>query len=78
VIPLVLPFLARWFSRWPRASLLVVGVLGALCSLSLEFGWVSNTLPLAYFPIFLLGVHAAVTAKAHLPLRWAVAAATVG
>ncbi|HEY8788368.1 MAG TPA: acyltransferase [Actinopolymorphaceae bacterium] len=77
-IPLLLPSLARWFSRWPRASLVAVGILGAIGSLSLEFGWVNNTLPLAYFPIFLLGVHAAVTAKAHLPLQWAVAAAAIG
>jgi peptidoglycan/LPS O-acetylase OafA/YrhL len=77
-IPLLLPTLARWFSRWPRASLVTLGILGAIGALSLEFGWVTNTLPLAYFPIFLLGVHAAVTAKAHLPLRWAVAAAAAG
>jgi peptidoglycan/LPS O-acetylase OafA/YrhL len=77
-IPLLLPTLTRLFGRWPRASLVTVVALGAVGSLSLEFGWVHDTLPLAYFPIFLLGVHAAVTAKAHLPLRWAVAAAAVG
>ncbi len=42
-IPLLLPTLARWFGRWPRASLAAVAALGVVGSLSLEFGWVNNT-----------------------------------
>lgn len=61
VLPLVLPVASVWFRWAPRSSFVVLLALAALGGAALQYGWTGPTFPPAFLPVFLLGVHAAVT-----------------
>jgi peptidoglycan/LPS O-acetylase OafA/YrhL len=61
VLPLVLPVATVWFRSAPRSSFVLLLVLASLGGAALQYGWTGPTFPPAFLPVFLLGVHAAVT-----------------
>lgn len=61
VLPLVLPVASVWFWRAPRSSFALVLASAVVGGAALQYGWTGPTFPPAFLPVFLLGVHVAVT-----------------
>ncbi|SFD05218.1 Peptidoglycan/LPS O-acetylase OafA/YrhL, contains acyltransferase and SGNH-hydrolase domains [Nocardioides terrae] len=68
-LPLAAPALIPWIRRQPRASLFAIAAACVVGSIVLQVEAVPATFPLAYLPIFLLGVHAA-TVRTTVPAPW--------